>query len=615
MRIRPQVTSSTQQQMQLIAADAVSGNKNNAQAKFNAALIQASKGAKEAASESAQVGEFRNQILQDALLGDVQEPLAQLQNLEENGNLETPSKAADKSSKGVGNPGPQGGNPVSAESALGFFASANVFGQPSLFQPMGVAPITGSQTSKGAGTGVSSQRTAVSSQGGVKAAGAVQASVSGTQSGMAPVQTALFTPVTAKMLTTASDLGESEFSPVNAQGPVKGSTSTATAGSSSANATGKSGVSGPKASGQEELSAPTQRSAGGSGTTAQASGEPEGGLGPVDLSELGLTVSSGATGTPVDTEGQVTLKGDGTWVLPEGASAAMKAAAGIGNQGISQSSGVSASNQGSNGPTAPNSSPLSPSAWVASAQFPSGNASGANGAQETVSTSVVEPSTEAIAAGVQVQEQQQQQSTGASASLARLSENGATAQSRTVSQDEGDARTQGAGVSAFSAALAGATQTNADASGNDRTALSEPVVQQVAQALTEAQASGTPGRLVIQLKPSNLGSVQIDLSFTDGKLTAHVVAAQSDVRDVLVRDLSSLKSGLESHGVQVSEVSVALRTGVQDQQRQGSGAQQQQPQWWRTATQVAANVANAAPAGSAYGADLAGGSKNFSALA
>jgi flagellar hook-length control protein FliK len=119
---------------------------------------------------------------------------------------------------------------------------------------------------------------------------------------------------------------------------------------------------------------------------------------------------------------------------------------------------------------------------------------------------------------------------------------------------------------------------------------------------------------VIQLSPVSLGDVQVDLSMVGGKLTAHLVTSQQDVRDVLARDLSGFKAGLESHGIIVNEVSVAVRSGVGDRQ-QGS-SEQTSPNWWRNLPKTDSAELGTVPGGvSAYSANTSDGQQGFNALA
>jgi flagellar hook-length control protein FliK len=108
----------------------------------------------------------------------------------------------------------------------------------------------------------------------------------------------------------------------------------------------------------------------------------------------------------------------------------------------------------------------------------------------------------------------------------------------------------------------------------------ESVFKQVYEALREAPATDS-GRMLIRLKPAELGEVHIDLSLVNGKLSARLVASQVEVRDAFVRDLPSFKAGLESQGVAVRDISVAVRAGVSDQQGQQPRQAADTQAWWR----------------------------------
>ena len=165
--------------------------------------------------------------------------------------------------------------------------------------------------------------------------------------------------------------------------------------------------------------------------------------------------------------------------------------------------------------------------------------------------------------------------------------------------------------------FAGLAQVGQDA-GNPRAATGADVpqqspVQQVSQALQDAQTNGN-SRLLIHLKPAGLGDVQVDLLMSGGKLTARLVAATPEVHQAFVRDLAGFKTGLESHGVAVQEVSVALRSGLQEQP-QGQPRQPQDQSWWRQAQDHGDGGANLPQAGSGYAGRNLSIDQRFSALA
>lgn len=138
----------------------------------------------------------------------------------------------------------------------------------------------------------------------------------------------------------------------------------------------------------------------------------------------------------------------------------------------------------------------------------------------------------------------------------------------------------------------------------------ETVFKQVSEALREAPDKES-GRLLIRLKPAELGEVTIDLVMSGGKLSARLVASQPEVRDAFVRDLQSFKVGLEAQGVVVRDVSVAMRAGVADQQQQQ--APQQQAPWWRDLPPESKTPVVPLPVLSGYTADAL--DQRFSALA
>ena len=143
-------------------------------------------------------------------------------------------------------------------------------------------------------------------------------------------------------------------------------------------------------------------------------------------------------------------------------------------------------------------------------------------------------------------------------------------------------------------------------------AVKRAVFDQVTEALRNAPDTDS-GKLLIRLKPANLGEVQVDLVMQGGKLTARLVASQADVREAFLRDLPAFKAGLEAQGVSVKEISVALRAGVQDQP-QGQ-AQQQDQTWWRELTRGDQAASAVVPVLPAYSGTATVKDERFSALA
>ena len=103
----------------------------------------------------------------------------------------------------------------------------------------------------------------------------------------------------------------------------------------------------------------------------------------------------------------------------------------------------------------------------------------------------------------------------------------------------------------------------------------ESVLSQALSAI--GKASQGSNQLKIQLKPESLGNLDVTLSIEGGKLTARIVASNTEVRDVFVNNMQQFKQSLEAQGLQVNQLSVAVRaeTGTQGQ----AGQQQPQPQF------------------------------------
>jgi len=137
------------------------------------------------------------------------------------------------------------------------------------------------------------------------------------------------------------------------------------------------------------------------------------------------------------------------------------------------------------------------------------------------------------------------------------------------------------------------------------------VFEQAVAALEEASQQQV-SQVRITLKPESLGSVDVALSMQGGKLTARLIASSPEVRDVFAANLSQFKQALEAQGLQVNQLSVAVRADTSPQ-----GQQQQNPQW---ANQPAFNMpAEESPAPMAWTAftapQLGGSSSLFNALA
>jgi len=119
---------------------------------------------------------------------------------------------------------------------------------------------------------------------------------------------------------------------------------------------------------------------------------------------------------------------------------------------------------------------------------------------------------------------------------------------------------------------------HAHAQQNSRAAMpGESVVDQVSVKITKALQAGTD-RISIQLKPSELGRVDVKLDVGhDGRVLAVVTADNKDTLDLLKRDSSDLQRALEDAGMQLDsgDMSFNLRGEEQELAGQASGPQMQ----------------------------------------
>jgi flagellar hook-length control protein FliK len=140
--------------------------------------------------------------------------------------------------------------------------------------------------------------------------------------------------------------------------------------------------------------------------------------------------------------------------------------------------------------------------------------------------------------------------------------------------------------------------------------LRENVFQQALGAIQEA-GQGT-SQIRIQLRPESLGRLDVSLSVEGGKLVARLVASTSEVRDVFAANLPQFKGALESQGLSVSQLSVAVRAETNAQGQGQRPWQDPLPTWNLPARE--SEAPQAVPSW-AFSAPPAGGSGNFSALA
>lgn len=584
---------------------------------------------------------------------------------------EVPGSTTEEASIGGVQPGPQGGTPVSTASPADLLtvkasskaspqmAPAPAFRQttivpgntvPSNAGPIAglvpVAPATAGNGSQGAQAGAANP---TGSQGSPTVSPTLNLVGSLSQlSGGAPLSNARVITVAAAgpapQLATEGPLPGSQTQSGNSGAPVN-----------------QDQASPAQPQGQAQGSAPTT---GGNQVQAGFGGAPTTQIGALPVFDMEVQLTDSAPALSILPQSQVTLKGDGTWVLPQGAPAQPKPEGQPAPAAVTQApqnSGTPAEQPvlAQTGSTPAGGQPVTtlPASSEESGVSEGSVSGGAQGTgQEQEAEGAELPQGWQSAAGLstdgtdttQTASQQNSQRTtegtqatqeagGAWAQAAQLADVAQTqtstvVQSRSVSQplppstqsgtlgnavasalisaSGQQSRTQAGALSGQLASI-GQDPTNAPAGQGGTLGLQQNVAQQISEALNNA-AGADPGRLTIQLKPASLGAVQVDLSMVDGKLTAHLVTSSQDVRDVLVRDLAGFKASLETHGVIVNEVSVAVRADVQD--RQQGTPQQPTQDWWRNLARE--TTAQAAGSETAYaGFAAAGQEQSFSALA
>ncbi|MDA8637464.1 flagellar hook-length control protein FliK [Rhodospirillales bacterium] len=100
---------------------------------------------------------------------------------------------------------------------------------------------------------------------------------------------------------------------------------------------------------------------------------------------------------------------------------------------------------------------------------------------------------------------------------------------------------------------------------------SSAITEQISVKITKAMQSGTD-RISIQLKPAELGRVDVKLEMTgDGRVMTVVTAEKQDTLDLLRRDSSELQRALQDAGLQAGDMEFNLK-GEEQQSADGENA-------------------------------------------
>lgn len=91
------------------------------------------------------------------------------------------------------------------------------------------------------------------------------------------------------------------------------------------------------------------------------------------------------------------------------------------------------------------------------------------------------------------------------------------------------------------------------------------VVEQVAVRLNQQAKSGLD-QLTIQLRPADLGRIDVKLNFQDGAVTGTIIADSQNTLDLLVKDQRTLERALQDSGLRTDNGSLSFQLRDQNQQ-------------------------------------------------
>jgi flagellar hook-length control protein FliK len=132
----------------------------------------------------------------------------------------------------------------------------------------------------------------------------------------------------------------------------------------------------------------------------------------------------------------------------------------------------------------------------------------------------------------------------------------------------------GATGAAFTGQGAGATATahQSTAQAQSQSAAAQQAVDQVKVKITQQASTGTD-TIRIQLKPAEMGRVDVKMQVHDGRVTAHVTADNQDTLDALKADSRGLERALNDAGLKADSgsLSFSLRGDGGAQMAQGDG--------------------------------------------
>ncbi|AYV71167.1 flagellar hook-length control protein FliK [Bacillus sp. PK3-056] len=84
-------------------------------------------------------------------------------------------------------------------------------------------------------------------------------------------------------------------------------------------------------------------------------------------------------------------------------------------------------------------------------------------------------------------------------------------------------------------------------------------------------------KLTIRLAPDHLGSIRIEITQNEGNMIARIITANTEAKDVLEKQLTSLKHGLTAQNLQVDKVDIVVSPQPQDRLQKDQQQEQQHP--------------------------------------
>ncbi len=87
--------------------------------------------------------------------------------------------------------------------------------------------------------------------------------------------------------------------------------------------------------------------------------------------------------------------------------------------------------------------------------------------------------------------------------------------------------------------------------------MSKEVVEQVKVNITKSAVKGAD-KIDIQLKPEDLGHIQIKMQIKDGKVQAHIVASRPETMDILQKEVQNLEKAFNDAGFETDEGSLTF---------------------------------------------------------